>query len=226
MPTTSLFLQQVDLSTKNSRETNDGGTSCLPLYRYTDSGERVSNITEWGIKRINDHYKKEWGEDFKSIYPDGITPERIFAYTYAVLHDPVYRYDYEIDLLREFPRLPLYHDFDLWAKMGQELLDLHIGFESADPFPLERVDKPGGCKEGGLEGRQGATPGQHNAGRQDHPGRCAAGGLALPAGQLVGPRVGIGPVQGEENLMTPPLRRSSTPIASPTTKEQCVIDLL
>ena len=24
--------------------------------------------------------------------------------------------------------------------MGQELLDLHIGFESADPYPLERVD--------------------------------------------------------------------------------------
>ncbi len=131
--------------------TNDGGTSCLPLYRYTDSGERVSNITEWGIKLINDHYKKEWGEDFKSIYPDGITPERIFAYTYAVLHDPVYRYDYEIDLLREFPRLPLYHDFDLWAKMGQELLDLHIGFESADPFPLERVDKPGGAKRAVLK---------------------------------------------------------------------------
>ena len=26
--------------------------------------------------------------------------------------------------------------------MGQELLDLHIGFESADPYDLERVDGP------------------------------------------------------------------------------------
>ena len=25
--------------------------------------------------------------------------------------------------------------------MGQELLDLHIGFESAEPYPLERVEK-------------------------------------------------------------------------------------
>ena len=114
-------------------------TQCLPRYRYTADGRRVSNITEWGLRQVNDHYRKEWGKDFKRIYPDGIGPDDVFAYTYAVLHDPVYRYDYEKDLLREFPRLPLYHDFDLWAKMGQELLDLHTGFESAEPYPLRRV---------------------------------------------------------------------------------------
>ena len=116
-----------------------GDTQCLPLYRYTADGERVSNITEWGIQRINEHYRREWGKDFEQAAgADGITAEDIFAYTYAVLHDPVYRYDYGVDLLREFPRLPLYHDFDLWAKMGHRLLDLHIGFESAEPYPLER----------------------------------------------------------------------------------------
>ena len=116
-------------------------TQCLPLYRYTSEGERVSNITEWGIRRINYHYRKEWGKDFEKTYPDGIGAEDIFAYTYAVLHDPVYRYDYATDLLREFPRLPLYHEFDIWVRMGRELLDLHLGFESAEPYPLERVDK-------------------------------------------------------------------------------------
>ena len=122
-------------------------TQCLPLYRYESNGRRARNITTWGIKRINDHYKKELGESFKAKYPGrGITAERIFAYTYAVLHDPVYRHDYAVDLTREFPRLPLYHDFDVWAKMGQELLDLHIGFEGAEPYPLERVDKDGDAK--------------------------------------------------------------------------------
>ena len=116
-------------------------TQCLPLYRYTPEGERVSNITDWGIRRINDHYRKEWGKDFDKIYPDGIGAEDIFAYTYAVLHDPVYLYDYAKDLLHEFPRLPLYHEFDIWARMGRELLDLHLGFESAEPYPLERVEK-------------------------------------------------------------------------------------
>ena len=118
-----------------------GDTQCLPLYRYTPEGERITNITEWGIRRINDHYREEWGKDFEKTYPDGIGAEEIFAYTYAVLHDPVYRYDYRVDLLREFPRLPLYHEFDIWARMGRELLDLHVNFESAEPYPLERVER-------------------------------------------------------------------------------------
>ena len=101
----------------------------LPLYRYTEDGNRISNITQWGLRRFREHY----GDD-------AITAEQIFTYTYAVLHDPAYRHDYALDLLREFPRLPLYDDFNAWARMGQELLDLHIGFESAEPYPLEQEE--------------------------------------------------------------------------------------
>ncbi len=121
-----------------------GDNQCLPLYRYNDDGEKVCNITEWGIRQFNDHYRQEWGEAFDDLAgPEGITAEDIFAYTYAVLHDPVYRRDYRVDLLREFPRLPFYHDFRLWREMGRELLDLHLGFEEAEPWPLERVDLDG-----------------------------------------------------------------------------------
>ena len=119
----------------------------LPLHRR---GERVCNITDWGIRQFNDHYRQEWGDHFEELAgPEGITAEDIFAYTYAVLHDPVYRHDYRVDLLREFPRLPFYHEFHVWRDMGQELLDLHIGFEEADPYPLERVDK--GLSDGRIQ---------------------------------------------------------------------------
>ena len=121
-----------------------GDTQCLPLYRYTEDGERVSNITRWGIDRINGHYRREWGDDFQALAGEnGITAEEIFAYTYAVLHNPAYRHEYAVDLLQEFPRLPLYPDFHHWAEMGQKLLDLHTGFESAEPYPLERHDWEG-----------------------------------------------------------------------------------
>ena len=109
-----------------------GDTQCLPLYRYTGAGERVSNITGWGLRRVREYYGDE-----------GITAEEIFAYTYAVPHDPVYRQKYAVDLLREFPRLPLYPDFRPWAEMGQRLLDLHIGFESVEPYPLKRQEREG-----------------------------------------------------------------------------------
>ena len=108
-------------------------TQCLPLYRYTAEGEQVSNITEWGLRQFREHYGDE-----------SISAEDIFAYTYAALHDPAYRETYAVDLLREFPRLPFHPDFAAWVAMGQELLDQHIGFESAEPYPLlERMDKPG-----------------------------------------------------------------------------------
>ena len=119
-------------------------TQCLPLYRYTPDGQRVSNITDWAVTRINDHYRALWRDDYARISgDDGITAEDIFAYTYAVLHNPEYREKYAVDLLREFPRLPLYRDFDNWKRMGRELLDLHLNFETAEPYPLERVDKSG-----------------------------------------------------------------------------------
>ena len=119
-------------------DTNNAATYCLPLYRYTAEGERVSNITEWGLQQFREHYRD-----------DGITAEDIFAYTYAVLHDPVYRYDYAADLLREFPRLPFYADFGNWAAMGRELLALHLGFEAAEPYPLERRENEKAPANGG-----------------------------------------------------------------------------
>ena len=107
-----------------------GDTQCLPLYRYTEDGERVSNITEWGLRQFREYY----GDD-------DITAEGVFAYTYAALHDPAYRETYAVDLRQEFPRLPFHEDFREFARMGQELLDLHIAFESAEAWPLRRDDQ-------------------------------------------------------------------------------------
>ena len=109
-----------------------GDTQCLPLYRYKVDGEQVSNITEWGLRQFRKHY----GDD-------GISAEDIFAYTYAMLHDPAYRQRYEVDLRRDFPRVYFQEDFAWWAQQGRALLDLHIGFETAEPWPLQRVDKDG-----------------------------------------------------------------------------------
>ena len=103
---------------------------CLPLYRHTPDGERVSNITDWGLRQ----FRKQYGDK-------GISVEDVFAYIYAMLHDPAYRQRYEVDLRREFPRVYFQDDFLWWAQQGQVLLDLHLGFEAAEPWPLERVDK-------------------------------------------------------------------------------------
>ena len=109
-----------------------GDNQCLPLYRYTADGERVSNITEWGLRQFREYY----GDD-------GISAEDVFAYIYAMLHDPAYLQRYEVDLRREFPRVHFQDGFAWWTQQGRELLDLHLGFETHEPWPLERQDKAG-----------------------------------------------------------------------------------
>lgn len=108
------------------------GFQGVSRYRFTKSGERFDNITDWAVKQ----FVAQYGEKA------GVTKDAIFAYCYAVLHDPVYREKYALNLKREFPRIPFYDDFVKWAGWGQQLLDLHIGHEKAKPFKLARVDTP------------------------------------------------------------------------------------
>ena len=122
-----------------------GDSQCLPLYRYTPDGQRVSNITDWGLQQFREHYDD-----------DAITPEDVFAYVYAMLHDPAYRQKFEIDLRREFPRVYFQPDFPWWAAKGRELLNLHLNFQTADPYPLERNDKSPSPTSG--EGRGEGRP--------------------------------------------------------------------
>ncbi len=106
------------------------GTTCLPLYRYDSDGHRQDNLTDWGLRQFQQHYG-----DAK------LTKLDVFHYTYAVLHHPAYRTKYEINLKREFPRLPFYENFRQWAAWGRALMDLHLTYEQAPPFPLERHDR-------------------------------------------------------------------------------------
>jgi predicted helicase len=103
-------------------------TQCLPLYRYDKDGNRIANITDWGLEQFVNHYNDK-----------DITKENIFHYVYAVLHNPAYRNKYELNLKREFPRIPFYKNFHQWVAWGQSLIDLHINYESIKPYPLQLV---------------------------------------------------------------------------------------
>ena len=123
-------------------------TRCLALYRYDEDGERQDNLTDWGLRQFQAHYGDK-----------KITKRDIFHYTYAVLHHPAYRAKYEINLKRDFPRLPFYEDFRQWAKRGKALIDLHLRYEQAPPFPLTRHDrKEAANKQTDLLPDERATP--------------------------------------------------------------------
>jgi predicted helicase len=105
-------------------------TQCIPLYRYTPKEEKIDNITNWGLDQFTTHYNDK-----------KITKEDIFHYIYAVLHHPAYRKKYELNLKREFPRIPLYDNFRQWANWGEDLMKLHIGYEQVEPYKLDALEK-------------------------------------------------------------------------------------
>jgi predicted helicase len=127
-----------------------GSTQCAPLYRFADDGSRVENITDWALGQFQKRYsrgdirksntRKSNIESRISNIESRITKLDIFHYVYAVLHHPAYRAKYEINLKREFPRIPFYEDFWQWAAWGERLMSLHLNYEIVEPWPLERVD--------------------------------------------------------------------------------------
>ncbi len=143
----------------NSLSNAANGNKTYPLYRYDKSGNRFDNITEWALEQFRNHYhlsepgfsglkdeqdltdgkkRKKSGKSARQKNAEpGISKEDIFHYVYAVLHNPAYREKYELNLKREFPRIPFYPDFWKWVKWGKALMDLHINYETAKPFDLK-----------------------------------------------------------------------------------------
>lgn len=123
-------------------------------YRYTKTGDRLDNVTDWALRLFENTYGKAGhlapGRSTATAVGKGtrrsdiartLTKESIFHYVYAVLYDPVYRETYALNMKREFPRIPFYADFWRWSDWGKELVGLHVGYDGIKPWPLQRIDK-------------------------------------------------------------------------------------
>ena len=104
----------------------------FPFYTCSEDGtNRRENITDWALAQYRAHYQD-----------DTITKWDIFHYVYALLHHPDYRERYRANLKRDLPRLPYTPDFWGFAKAGQRLGEIHVGYEEAEESPLGFVETP------------------------------------------------------------------------------------
>ncbi len=91
-------------------------------------GARSNAITQVALAR------------FTTTYPgEQIQREDIFYYVYGLLHSEEYRERYADNLTKELPRIPCVKsaaDFWRFAKAGRALADLHIDYETVDPYPV------------------------------------------------------------------------------------------
>ena len=103
---------------------------CFPFYIYDEDGRnRRENITDWALERFRAHYRDE-----------SIGKWAIFHYVYALLHHLDYRERYQANLKRDLPRLPYTPDFWDFAKTGQRLGEIHIGYEDVPEYPLHFIE--------------------------------------------------------------------------------------
>jgi predicted helicase len=75
---------------------------------------------------------------FSSFYEKTISSDEIFSYTYGILHSSEFREEFGVDLSKTAPRIPLVRnavDFERYRDAGSRLLDLHLNYESAEPWP-------------------------------------------------------------------------------------------
>ena len=109
-----------------------GDSQCFPFYIYNEDGtNRRENITDWALAQYRAHYGDE-----------AIGKWDIFHYVYALLHHPDYRARYQANLKRDLPRLPYTPDFWGFAKAGQRLGEIHVGYEAVEEYPLDFVETP------------------------------------------------------------------------------------
>lgn len=110
-----------------------GGVDKREESKYGVIGEeiagyvRVDNITE-DIKKL---YRDALGAD--------ITGDDIFHFVYGKLHDPGYRETYAADLKKMLPHIQTpatREEFNKFAVAGEQLMELHVGYENVEPWPL------------------------------------------------------------------------------------------
>jgi predicted helicase len=60
------------------------------------------------------------------------------------LHSPEYREQYAADLKKVLPRIPYAPDFKAFSQAGRKLADLHLNYETVEPWPVQEDAKPKG----------------------------------------------------------------------------------
>jgi len=115
-----------------SNTTSESG-HVFPLYLYPNpeelgvSTERSLNFKPDFLATFSEALALPQTEPFN--LPEGVLPEEILAYIYAILYSPTYRERYYDFLRYDFPRIPLPEDIEQFrtlAALGQRLMDWHL----------------------------------------------------------------------------------------------------
>lgn len=129
--------------------TPSGGNQNFPLYTYEPvSTEAQGDLFAEADPAVIDGYRRKDNITdatliaYRGFYEDpAISKEDIFYYVYGLLQSPTYKETYKADLMKMLPRIPKVKDFLGFSAAGRELADLHLNYETAEPYALDEIVK-------------------------------------------------------------------------------------
>ena len=120
-----------------SRNFNSVQTITLPRWVYSKEGERESNINPLALRAFNSAVGLKPDDD--AIDADGL-----FHYVYGFLHKEDWRKKWAITLRKEAARIDLPKNLAQFQKLsdaGRKLAELHLNYESCEPFADWEIEK-------------------------------------------------------------------------------------
>ncbi|MDR2300445.1 MAG: helicase, partial [Deltaproteobacteria bacterium] len=123
----------------------NGNSQCFPRYHYEEDTKKnarfVPDQTIDGYVRRDCLTDYIYQECLKKYGPE-VTKDDIFYYVYGLMHSKDYRREFSADLKKTLPRVPLVEgsgDFMAFSKAGRELADLHLNYETIEPYGDLRI---------------------------------------------------------------------------------------
>ena len=128
-------------------------TDAITDYVTCGAGNPMALLARWHFTTLDkddDLFEKNQEQRVSNLNPTVVSEIRaktnisdlsdddVFSYVYGILHSPQYRIEFDVNLKKETPRIPIIANTDrfmAYATAGQLLLNLHNDYESAEPHP-------------------------------------------------------------------------------------------
>lgn len=128
MPDLNLFTYPVQFAPRWRYDVSSPGTLNFDSNSEPAPFTRIDNITDEALAL----FQARFGSTFST--------DDVYNYVYGVLNSADYRETYSEDLKKMLPRIPLVEDPWPFVNAGRLLSDLHLGYETVEPYPLEGID--------------------------------------------------------------------------------------